>query len=138
MRSSDPVEARRMTRIPSQTEYAAWRLDFKRRYKAAFTPPGIVQPERVDQASGVFIQDVVVLGNIQDAKRWVGEQEAAEAKYRSESGQFTTCAEAQAAGLQARQERDDLTTNPFIDSSDEWYSWFKGYGLYDVYLGVNV
>lgn len=118
-----------MTRIPSLSEYARWREDYKRRYKAAFAAPDelLVQPiypplpEEIDPAA---------------AKEWMQRNEAATAVYESGHGYFTDVAHAQAAGLDARLNREKLSRNPYPEVTDKWFAWFKGYGLYDPFVKV--
>lgn len=119
-----------MTRIPSQSEYARWRDDYKRRYKAAFAVPDelLIEPNDFKQGDSPEANDPAA------AKEWMQRNEAATAVYESSQGYFIDVAQAQSAGLDARLNRNPISGNPFEEATDKWFAWFKGYGLYDPYV----
>jgi hypothetical protein len=121
-----------MSRIPSQSEYAAWRADFKARYKAAHTVPDELQDLYVDRSDALFAVAPPAL----KLRAIVTSFEGAEVQFETGMQSFEDSGMALREGLDARLAGRSLTVNPHKDGTDAWYSWFKGYGLYDPCLKI--
>lgn len=104
------VDAQPTARIPSSDELAAWRSDYRQRYKSETTPP--------------WMQDQdTVKATVAETDRF----ESTERLYAEQLEYHEEVAVAKGMGFGARRDGKPQTVNPFPDMTDQFFSWHRGW-----------